>query len=280
MTLSIIITDRIESIQIQYSTGQQTIRLMFSDLENNPFSDSYYFFHSIDEGVDDEDVQCFAEKLVFTDKVTTFTPRYHGYCYSSSYKLIVLELDPRDFLAFIQIGFADTQDGPPAVFVYTIDTASEYGFPLEVITADDSLNCTYSIYNKAFGLNDLKYYVEEGILVFHFETFINASSFNLLVLELSSTYYDHQSPNNTFIVTEGELLTQPVDGLMITAAVRLTTTDRMFLENNGICTNRTNCIIYWSQDFAISYHGYPSRINAYGTPVYRVQMVVEGKSVS
>ena len=253
---------------------------MFSDLEDNPFYDYYYFFQIDESRVNNEDVQCFAEKLVFTDGVTTFTPQYHGYCYSYSINFVMLELDARDFLAFIQIGFADAQDGPTALFVYTIDTASEYGFPFEEITADSPLNCTYYISNNAFGLDDIIYFVEEGILLFHFQTFINASSLNLSVLELSSTYYNQRTSNNTLNVTNGELLTQPANGLVIYAAVRLTTTDRMLLQDNDICINRTNCIIYWSQDFAISYHGYPIQDNTFGTSIYRVRMVAEGKSIS
>ena len=223
-------------------------------------------------------MQCFAEKLVFTDGVTTFTPQYHGRCYSSSSSQIVMELDPRDFLVFIQIGFANTQDEPPALYMYTIDTASEYGYLLETIAADNSLNCNYSISNSAFGWKGIKYFVEEGILAFHFSTFVNASSLNFMTLQLSSVYYYSQSANNTLNLTGGELLTQPVDGLVNNAVIRLAATDRMFLKNKIICTNRTNCIISWSQNFALSYNGYPVQTNTYGTSVYQVQMVAKGKS--
>ena len=230
--------------------------------------------------MDDEDVDCFAEKLVFTDGVTTFTPQYHGYCYSYSLNMIGLELDPRDYLAFIQIGFADTRDEPPALFVYTTDTASEYGYPLEAISTDSPINCTYFISNYAFGWDDMEYFVEEGILLFHFSTFINVSSLNLTVLELSPIYqYQGRSSNNTLNVTTGKLLTQPVDGLAINVAIRLSASDRMFLKDNSICTNITNCIVYWSESLAMSYHGYPIYANEYGFNIYRVWPEIGGKSL-
>ena len=226
-------------------------------------------------------MQCFAEKLVFTDGVTTFTSQYHGHCYSYSSSQVILELDPRDFLVFIRIGFTNPQDEPPALYMYTIDTASEYGYLLETITADNPLNCTYYISNSAFGLKDIDYFAKEGILVFHFSAFVNVSSFNFTVLQLSSVYYYSgiQSPNNTLSLTGGELLTQPVDGLVNNAVIRLPATDRMFLKNKTICTNRTNCIVSWSQNFALSYNGYPIYANTYGTPIYQIQMVAKGKSI-
>ena len=225
-------------------------------------------------------MQCFAEKLVFTDGVTTFTPQYHGHCYSYFSSQVTLELDPRDFLVFIQIGFANAQDEPPALYMYTIDKASEYGYPLETITADNSLNCNYSISNSAFGWRGInRYFVEEGILAFHFSTFVSASSLNFMALQLSSVYYHFQSSNNTLNLTGGELLTQPVDGLVNNAVIRLVTTDRKSLKDKTICTNSTNCILNWSQNLALSYNGYPIQSSTHGFFVYQVHMVAKGKSI-
>ena len=250
--------------------------IMFSDLDGNPF---YYYFQSDESGIYDEDVQCFAEKLVFTDGVTTITPQYHGHCYSNSPSRIILELDPRDFLVYIQIWFGNAQDRPPALYMYTIETASEYGYPLETISADNSLDCITIISHSSVGVKNIEYFVEEGILVFHFSTFVNASSFNFTVLQLSSVYSNSRSPNNTLSLTGGELLTQPVDGLVNNAAIRIAAIDRMFLKDKTICTNRTNCFIYWSWDLALSYNGHSIQTTDSGISINPIQMVAEGKSI-
>ena len=247
----------------------------FSDLDDNPF---YYYFQSDGSRIYDEDVKCFAEKLVFTDGVTIFTPQYHGICYSHSSSQVVLELDPRDFLVFIQIGFANTRE-PPALYMYTVDTASEYGYPLETITADNPLNCTSVVSYSYVYWKDIEYFVEEGILVFHFSTFINASSLNFMALQLSSVFWFSWSPNNTLSLSGGELLTQPVNGLVDNAVIRLVTTDRKSLKDKVICTNRTNCMVYWSWDFGLSYDGYPIQTATFGIYIYQIQMVSMGKSI-
>ena len=237
-----------------------------------------YFFENDESGMDEE---CFAEKLVFTDGVTTFTPQYHGYCYSYVTNLVGVELDSRDFLAFIQIGFADTHDQAPTLFMYTTDTASEYGFLIEAISADNALNCTYYIDNYGFEHNGVKF-VEEDILLFHFSTFINVSTLNLTAIEFSNTRFSYfsfeQTPQNTYSLTGGEVLTQPVDGLAINVAIRLTVTDRLFLEDNDICTSRTNCRIHWSKNLVMSYHGYSILDNHNGVSIYQGWRGIEGKS--
>ena len=89
----------------------------FQSLEDNPFDYDYYYYYEVNRGR--EDVDCFADKLVFTDGINTFSPIYSGYCSSYSTQQVIVQLDSRDYLSFIQLGFATASDGVyPALSIY------------------------------------------------------------------------------------------------------------------------------------------------------------------
>ena len=225
-------------------------------------------------------MDCFADKLVFTDGVSTFSPIYNGYCYSYSSQQVIVELDPRDFLSFIQLGFATAPDGVyPALNISTNSKALEGDFTIEPITAEDPINATYFVSNYNIGYDDIEYFVEDGILVFHFSTFIQFSSLNISVFEISSEYLSLRNEENTRGITESEatILTEPIYDLAITIAILLGASDRAFFEDNYICTNRTNCIMYWTPDLATSFNGHSIYDNHYGNGIYRVWPVNQGK---
>ena len=269
-------TGVIDSIDIRYSTDDQSLYINFQSLEDNPFDYDYYYYYEVNRGR--EDVDCFADKLVFTDGINTFSPIYSGYCSSYSSQQVIVQLDSRDYLSFIQLGFATASDGIyPALSIYTNSKALEGNFTIEPITAENPINATYTVSSDNIGYDDIEYFVEDGILVFHFNTFIRFSSLNISVLEMSSALTRNENNTRRLTVSETIILTEPVDDLAITIAIRIGASDKAFLEDKYICTNRTNCVISWTPDLATSFNGHSVHDNQYGIDIYRVWPVIQGK---
>ena len=245
-------TDAIARVQIRYDGDVQSFTVNFVDTP--PVRVIY---------------NCFTDKLVFTDGNTTFTPRYPGRC-SYAGGTILVSLNVRDYHRFIQAGLATRPY--PNLSVYTNDKASEGEFPLQPILPESPLVATYIIrspsrFSSAVSYTAPQLFREEGVLLFHFNTFVLLSSLDLSEQvwlgrrESRINYYGVTEINSNYSVSlkGAEILTTASDDLAISIALRLTSEQRLLMRERGICTGHSSdckLLVGAKPDFVKSFSGF------------------------
>ena len=248
-----------------------TIFVDFEELDYNPFLYNY------DNYGNDlrPDIDCFGNKLVFTDGTTTVSPEHPGFCSSYSDTSIVLRLDTRDLYVFVLAGFVVSMPIFPTVMVYTNDKAHEGNFPLQSIAANAPINFTYvETYQEPLYISEISFDTEDGILLLHFTAFVRVSTFNLTDLRLATTSYD-LNVNNSHYLTGGDILSvSETDDLAIDFAIQLLDSDRLELQRKGICVDYNDCNFHWPESFVESFSGVHIEAgNYYLDRVYRESKV-------
>lgn len=253
----------IDNITIKLFDHAEQIDLVvdFSVFDDNPF---YFFGDFFNYGFPTrlETIGCLANKLEFTDGITTFTPKHPGYCHTYTYDptQIVFNFDNRDLLHFILAGFASKPY--PNLTMHTNNRSSEGNFPaIAPIPKDDPIIVSYAesmLFARFYRDRENEYFMSEGIMLVHFPTFIRLSSLNLSQA-LVGTRGGSLTLNNSRTLADSEILTQDFNDLAITVALRLNSEVKIFFEKNGICTDKTNCALFYNEQFARLYNGYPVR---------------------
>ena len=216
---------------------------------------------------------CFANKLVFTDGFTTFIPQYAGICNSFRVDPVIrVSLDTRDYYQYIMAGFATYPY--PDLLMYTIEDSISGDFQIQPIAENEAINVTEN--NDPFGyigFRDITLDVANGILLIHFNTFIQLPSLNLSWIQLGASF--NRLPENSFNLTGGRVLTM-ADQLSPDVVIQLSDGDRTQLENKGICSTPQNCMIFYSIDLAVAFDGRPLS-PTYGWHITRLLTPVQCK---
>ena len=248
----------IDCVRIEYRGDSQTIIIQFSEFDDyNPFYFEYDYGYDY---LNREIVDCFANKLVFTNGSVSFSPKYTGSCKTYDPELIRIQLDQRDYFGFINIGFATIPNPSLGLFTRNEDTILG-NFPIQPISENSPLNVTSTNSDDEFYFSFADFFLGEGVLLLHFSTFVRLSSLNISLLTLRSSSRIMQSPSR--ILTGGDILNSAPNDVTIDVAIRLTDEDRVFMEENDICTNDDNCYVHFEPGFVHSFNQY--QLRTYGT---------------
>ena len=243
----------IDCVRIEYRADRQTIIVQFSEFDiDNPF---YYEYDYGYEFLNRVIVDCFANKLVFTNGSVLFSPKYTGYCQASQPEWIAIELDRRDYFRFIN-NYGIATNTNLTLGLFTNNKATVGNFPLQPIPENSPLNVTSIISDRYFyfDLYFADFFRGEGVLLLHFSTFVRLSSLNISLLTLGSTRRIMQSSSH--VLTGGDILTSAPTDIAIDVAIRLTNEDRVFMEENDICTNDVNCYVHYESELVRSINQY------------------------
>ncbi len=224
----------------------------------NPFlSYGEYYYEDFDSMAD---VPCFLNELVFKNTNTneTFQAEYPGRCNAYETNLINIVMNHRDYLRMIMDEFINaTSTMPVRVEMYTVDTL---GDPFNLrIESNDTVECTVFLNTYSYvGVNDLDYWIDEGIILIHLNALVDVDTVNISMLSLSSSRSDGNE-NNTLILTSAEILNES-PGLALTVGIRMTSSDRALLASRGICTaggvdSILDCFVSLEEGFAASHFG-------------------------
>ena len=216
-----------------------------------------YYYEAIDSMAG---VPCFLNEFVFKNTNTneTFQAEYPGGCTAYETNLIQIAMNPRDYLRMITDEFINaTSTMPVRLEMYTVDTL---GAPFNLrIESNDTVECAVilNLYSYVV-INDLDYWINEGIILIHFSALMDVDTVNISMLSLSSSRSD-RNEINTLVLTNAEILNNS-PGLVLTVGIRMTSTDRALLASRGICVAGDvdfiqDCFISLEEGFAASYFG-------------------------
>ena len=246
----------VDRVEFYYRYSGVNIHIYFKELMENP-----YFYNSFDRT---SAVLCILDQFVFrnTDTNEIFQAEYAGTCTSYRANSIRINMNPRDYLRLVSDEFLDTTLETIPLEMYTADML---GAPFNLrIEPDDAieLDLRWNLipFIRSF---EFDFWIDEGILLIHFTTFIDVATVNASKLSLSLSPFYNRDANNTCTVniTGGEILNQS-PGLTSSVAIKLTSDDRDLLVSKGICTggnlSRTfiyNCYLDIESGFATAYFG-------------------------
>ncbi len=221
---------------------------------DNPFfnyGEYYYEFDTV------SDIPCFLNEFVFKNTNTneTFQAEYPGSCQAYKNNNVVAQLNSRDFLRMVSDEFINaTSTTPIRMEVYTADTL---GYPFDLrIEPNDTIECALSLDSYSFvGINDLDYWIDEGIIMIHFNVLIDIDTVDTSKI-LMSSFYDGEHGNNTVNIMGAEVLNEG-PGLTSSVGIRMTSSDRALLASNGICVSGggQDCVLSLEEGFAVSHFG-------------------------
>ena len=224
----------------------------------NPFYDYDYYYVYFFNNRQVFDVPCFLNQLVFrnTDTNEIFQAEYAGTCSSYDTNNVQITMNPRDYLKLVVDEFINTTSTTTPLEMYTADM---FVVPFNLrIEPDDPIECDVrkNLYSNA-RVTDTDYWTDEGILLIHFNTFIEVATVDVSKLSLSRNYY--QDANNTVNITSGEILNQS-PSLARSVGIKLTLSDLALLASKGICTGSNksliqDCYLSIQSGFAALYHG-------------------------
>ena len=226
---------------------------------DNPFYDDdydyyYYYYYNYQSFDRVFDVPCILNQLVFRNTHTNeiFQAEYAGTCNSYSTNHIQITMNPRDHLRMVMNEFIDTNSTMPlGLEIYTADML---GAPFNLRIEPFEFDMRVSL-SSFVGVNDLDYWINDSILLIHFNTFIDVATVNASKLSLSHNY--NRDANNTVNIMGGEILNQS-PGLTLSVAIRLTSNDQDLLASKGICTAGNiiqDCYLGIKEGFAAGYFG-------------------------
>ncbi len=255
----------VDRVVFYYSYTGVNMDIYFNNLMENPFYDdeyySYYYYYYYFNTRQVLDVPCFFNQLVFrnTDTNEIFQAEYVGTCISYDTNHVRITMNPRDHLKLVVDEFINdntTSTMPLGLEMYTADM---FVVPFNLrIEPDDPIEFDVIVnLNSYAGITDIDYWTDEGILLIHFDTFIEVATVDASKLSLSAI-----SRNNnldTVNITSGEILNQS-PSLARSVGIKLTLSDLALLASKGICTggNRSfvqDCYLGVQSGFAAAYHG-------------------------
>ena len=265
--------DVISSIRIRERNDGERIWVTFSNLTDNPFIEDYSGYYYYSQNFMPANQDCFANKLVFTNGTTTFTPQHTGWCSSTSSSLITLFFDVQDSYQFVLSGFASFPFTD--LLVYTNEKALTGNFPIQPIAQNEAISVTSDAETGPVGFLNPTLDIPNGVLLLQFTTFVQLSSLNLQWVQLGRSYT--RTPENSFNLTGGTILTT-AEQLSVDIPIQLTSEDRAKLENMSICTLPQECIIFTSSGLAQAFDG-RSVSNRYGLRINHILRAVQSKLV-
>ena len=271
--LALSTTDAITSIRIRERNEEARIWVTFSNLNDNPFIEDYTEYYYYSQNFMPANQDCFANKLVFTNGTTTFTPQHTGWCSSVSSTLIKVFFDTQDSYRFVLAGFADLPFTD--LLVYTNENALTGNFPIQPIAQNEAISVTSDAETGLVGFFRPTLNIPNGVLLLQFTSFVQLSSLNLQWVQLGRSYT--RTPENSFNLTGGTILTT-ADQLSVDVPVQLTSGDRAKLENLNICVQSQECLIFTSSGLAQSFDGRPVS-NTYGLQIFNILRAVQCKPV-
>ncbi len=272
----------VERVDFSYTYTGVEIKIYFNNLlMKNPFyNDGYYYYY-----YQLFDVPCILNQLVFRNTHTNevFQAEYTGTCNSYSANIIHITMNPRDFLRLVENEFINTTS-TTSLEMYTADML---GAPFNLqIQPDEAIEFVLRLSLSSYvriGAPD--YWTDEGILLIHFNDFIDVTTVNASKLSLSrsSLYYYNWDANNFVNITGGEILNQS-PGLTLSVAIKLTSNDHDLLASKRICTGGNessiyDCFLNTESGFATAYFGaevYPTA-NFGGYTVNKIQRAPTGE---
>ncbi len=256
----------LDRLVFQFRYDQVFMSLYFSNVtERNPFlyiyngyfSDPFYHPYDID-------APCFLNKLIFknTNTSETFQADCPGSCTSYNDNCVNIRMDPRDYLRMVSVEFINTTSASAtstniALEMYTV-AALEAPFYVQ-IEPNDTFQCDVTLnFRSSVHIIYFDYWINEEIVIIHFNLLIDVTTVNASKLSLSRESYD-QYGNNTVNITGGEILNES-PGLTQSVAIRLTSSDRALLTSKGICTAGgvdfiQDCYLSLEGGFTASYFG-------------------------
>ncbi len=154
--------------------------------------------------------------------------------------------------------FIDTNSTTPlGLEMYT---AGMLGAPFNLqIEPDNAIECGVTLdLNFIVRISGLDYWTNEGILLIHFNTFIDVATVNASKLSLSLSSRYNRDVNNTVNITGGEILNQ-TPGLTSSVAIKLTSNNQDLLVSKGIIWANSSSIydsfVVLESGFAVTYFG-------------------------
>ena len=243
----------VDRVEFFYTYGGVYMYIYFNNLMENPFyNDESSFFEPFDSV---SDVPCILNQLVFrnTDTNATFQAEYQGACTSFGSNLILIRMNPRDFLRLLSNKFIDTNS--TTTVPLEMYTADMLGTPFNLrIEPDNPFEFDVRvILSSNVGVNDLDYWINDSILLIHFNAFIEVATVNASKLSLSLSF-NQDNANNTVNITNGEVLNHS-PGLTSSVAIRLSSNDQDLLASKGICIIIQDCYLGIEEGFAAAYFG-------------------------
>ncbi len=243
----------VDRVDFSYTYGGVNMHIYFNNLMENPFyNDESSFFESFDSV---SDVPCILNQLVFrnTDTNATFQAEYQGACTSfrsiNINNVILIRMNPRDFLRLLSNKFIDTNSTTVPLEMYTADML---GAPFNLqIEPDNPFEFDVRVSLSSYvGVNDLDYWINDSILLIHFNAFIEVATVNASKLSLSLSF----NQDNAVNITNGEVLNHS-PGLTSSVAIRLSSNDQDLLASKGICIIIQDCYLGIEEGFAAAYFG-------------------------
>ncbi len=244
----------VNRVDFNYYNNRVDISINFNNLMENPFYDrDRDYYQSLGRVFD---VPCILNQFVFRNTHTNeiFQAEYPGFCRSYGTNSVQILMNPRDYLRLVVNEFINRNSTTVPLEMYTKDMI---GAPFNLrIEPDDPIECDARLYfySEERIINEIDYWTDEGILLIHFNTFIEVATVNVSKLSLSRNYY--QDANNSVNITSGEILNQS-PGLTSSVAIRLTLTDLALVGSKGICTEGLggSCRLVAESGFAAAYYG-------------------------
>ncbi len=80
----------------------------------------------------------------------------------------------------------------------------------------------------------MDYWINEGIILFHFCALMDVETFDLSREILVSSSRSDRNENNTLVLTSAEILNES-PGLALSVGIRMTSSDQALLASRGIC---------------------------------------------
>ncbi len=265
LSLLLIGSVSIDRVGVYYTYSSVDITIYFNNLIENPFNDrdytyisvtTFYYFQSFAR------IPCILNQLVFRNMHTNevFQAEYAGTCQSghaAHSNIIHISMNPRDFLRLVVNKFIDTNSTMPlGLELYTADMlGAPFNFQIE---PDDAIECDLRLSLSSYvRISDPDYWINDSILLIHFNTFIDVATVNASKLSLFRNY--NRDVNNTVNITNGEILNQS-PGLARNVGIKLTSIDIALLESKGICiggkgSSIRDCYFGGESGFAATYYG-------------------------
>ncbi len=258
----------LDRLAFHFSYNQVSMSLYFINVtERNPFlinNRDYYFYDLFYRPY--IDAPCFLNQLIFknTNTSETFQANCPGSCTSYDDNRVDIRMDPRDYLRMVSDQFINatstdaTSTNNIGLEMYT-SAALEAPFyvriePNDTFQCDTTLNLGGSV-----GISYLPdYWINEEIILIHFNRLIDVATVNASKLSLSRIRYD-QYGNNTVNITGAEILNES-PGVALSVAIRITSSDRALLASKGICVAGgvdfiQDCYLILEEGFTASYFG-------------------------
>ena len=234
--------------------------------ERNPFfiNNRYYFNNQFYRPYD-IDAPCFLNQLIFknTNTSETFQANCPGSCTSYDDNRVDIRMDPRDYLRMVSVEFinATSTNATSTNIGLEMYTSAALEAPFYVrIEPNNTFQCdaTLNLRGSVGITYSPDYWINEEIIVIHFNILIDVATVNASKLSLSRDYYD-QYGNNTVNITGGEILNES-PGLALSVAIRMTSSDRALLASKGICVASgvdfiQDCYLSLEGGFTASYFG-------------------------